>query len=328
MVLTKDDDVLVWGACYYGSKLEDPIPFDVNDKTSLRITDITTCRVLAGETFFELVVALTDDSNLLFCAGLKSDSYCQATDDSTPPIPCNKANLKTVCSVESDLVGVDDSTPPIPCNKANLKTLCSVESVLVGVDQEGNVYYTDIGSWISRFLPCFQRGHTTPEDLIQGLFCQMREYSDSSSPQPVEFMTITSFNESTVAVVEASLSTFLFCSNIGDVFSWSPLVGGNLVRHKELNSEIIVQIACGASHFAALSDKGILFTCGEGHSGQLGNGSFRSIEAFQPVPLTEFDRVQTVFCGWASTSVITETGKVGAVSDQKHIICFSCLLCD
>lgn len=316
MVLTKDDDVLVWGACYYGSKLEDPIPFDVNDRTSLRITDITTCRVLAGETFFELVVALTDDSNLLFCAGLKSDSYCQAADDSTPPIPCNKANLKTPCSVESVLV-----------NKANLKTLCSVESVLVGVDQEGNVYYTDIGSWISRFLPSFPRGHNSPEDFIQGLFCQMREYSDSSSPEPVEFIAITSFNESTRAV-EASLSTFLFCSDIGDVFSWSPLVGGDLIRHKELNSEVILQIACGASHFAALSDKGILFTCGEGRSGQLGNGSFRSIEAFQPVPVTEFDRVKTIFCGWASTSVITETGKVCAVSDQKHIICFSCLLCD
>lgn len=83
-----------------------------------------------------------------------------------------------------------------------------------------------------------------------------------------------------------------------------------MLWHKELNCEIIVQIACGADHLAALSDRGTLFTSGENNSGQLGSGTFQSSRTFQFVPITEFDRVQAICCGWASTSVLTENGKV------------------
>lgn len=307
MVLTNDGDVMLWGKCYYGSKLEDPIPFDVNSSacTDLAgsdqdwsIRDVTTCHVPSGKTFIELVVALTDTNNLFFCAGIQSESDCQAMEDR--------------------------STPQIRCNKTHLTSLCSVGSVLVSMDQHGKAYYVDIWWWLLRLLS--PNRQTMPADVIHALFSKLNE-SDTEHLPPVEFTAITFFGS--IMEVEASLNTFLFCSNIGDVFSWSPIVDGNVVHHKELNGEIIVHIACGASHLAALSDSGLLFTCGDGRSGQLGLGTFQSTPMFQLVPLTEFDRVQTVCCGWTSTSVLTENGKVsygpGYIFFEVYFPILSCL---
>ena len=286
MVLTKEGDVVVWGKCHYGSKLEDPVPTDLSNKKDFHINDVTTCNIQSGESFVELVVALTSDNSLLFCAGVKPDSDCQAA---------------------------DDTTPMISVTKANLTTLCSVESVLVSIDEQGNAYYADLGSWVSQFLHPLPEGKTVPDDAVHALFSKLKDPPDPGNLPPVEFIAIPSFRGSVVAI-EASLSTFLFCSRIGDVYSWSPVVGGHVMHHKELNSEVIVQIACGANHFAALSAEGTVFTCGDGRSGQLGSGTFESVQAFQAVPLTEFDRVKNVCCGWASTSVVTESGKASAVS--------------
>lgn len=278
--------------------MEDPIPIDVDDKKDLSISDVTTCTLPAGESFVELAVALTNDSNLLFCAGIKSDSDCQAADDATP----------LIC-----------------CNKTNLTTLCSVKSVLVSTDQQGKAYYADIGSWISRLLPPTPEEQNTPEDSIHPLFSKLKEQSETGSLPPVEFTALTSFRGSIMAI-EASLSAFLFCTNIGDVYSWSPVAGQRVMHHKELNSEIIVQIACGANHFAALSDEGTLFTCGDGRSGQLGFGTFQSAQTFQLVPLTEFHRVKNVCCGWASTSVLTESGKASIFFQVDFVLQYSLLL--
>ena len=291
MVLTRDDDVVVWGRCYYGPKLEDPIPIDINDKSELSITDVTTCNLPGREASMELVIALTSDSKLLFCAGMESDSDCQAA---------------------------DDATRLIRCDKTNLTTLCSVESVVASTDQQGNVYYADIGSWVSRLSSPLPEGQNTPGSFTHALFSKLKDKSDLP---PVDFTAITPFSGSIMSV-ETSLNTFLFCSNIGDVYSWSPMASGDILHHRELNSEIIVQIACGANHFAALSDEGTLFTCGDGRSGQLGDGTFKSVRAFQLVPVTEFDRVKTVCCGWASTSIVTENGKASAHAFLLASLCF------
>ena len=294
MILTRDDDVVVWGRCYYGPKLEDPIPIDINDKSELSITGVTTCNLPVGESFMELVIALTNDSKLLFCAGMETDSDCQTADDATG----------LIC-----------------CDKTNLTTLCSAESVAVCMDKHGNAYYADIGSWVSRLSFPLPEGQNTPERFTHALFSKLKDKSDLP---PVKFTAITSFSGSIVAV-ETSLNTFLFCSNIGDVYSWSPIASGHIVHHEELNSEVIVQIACGANHFAALSDEGTLFTCGDGRSGQLGDGTFQSVRAFQLVPLTEFDRVKNVCCGWASTSTVTENGKASARAFSLASFCiFKC----
>lgn len=290
MVLTTDGDVILWGKCYYGSKLEDPIPLDVKSNTStdraagdqdLSIKDVTTCYVPSGESYIELVVALTNTSNLLFCAGITPESDCQA---------------------------MEDRTPQIRCNKTNLTSLCSVRSVLVSMDQQGKAYYVDVWGWLLQLLSLNLEGKKTPKDLINALFSKLNE-SDIEHLLTVEFTAVNV--RASVTAIEASLSTFLFCSNIGDLYSWSPMRGRDVVHHKELNSEIIVQIACGASHFTALSDSGILYTCGDGRSGQLGLATFQSTQTFKLVPLADFDRVQAVCCGWASTAVLTEHGKVG-----------------
>lgn len=290
MVLTNDGDVMLWGKCHYGSKLENPIPFDVKSNAStdpaasgqdVSIRDVTACHVPSGESFIELVVALTNSSKLLFCAGIKPEYDCQA---------------------------MANRTPQIRCNKINLTTLCSVGSVLVSMDQQGKAYSVDIWCWLLLLLSPNLEEQLMPEDLIRALFSKLNE-SDTEHLPPLEFTAITVCPS--LMAVEASLSTFLFCSNIGDVYSWSPVGGTDVLHHRELDSEIIVQIACGAGHLVALSDRGMLFTCGDGRSGQLGLGIFQSAETFQLVPLTEFERVQAVCCGWASTAVLTEPGKVG-----------------
>ena len=291
MVLTNDEDVMIWGKCYYGFKLDDPIPFDVNGEASsnlgasdeaVNIRDVTTCHVPSGESFIELVVALTSTSNLIFCAGISPGSDCQTMDDCILQIRYKN-------------------------DKTNLTTLRSAGSVLVGMDQKGEAYYVDIWRWLLGLLSPDLQTLKVPKDLIHAVFSNLKE-SDVDNLPTVEFTAIA-FGVSIMAV-EASLHSFLFCSNVGDVYSCCPMAGRDVVHHKELNCEIIVQISCGASHQAALSDSGKLFTCGEGRSGQLGCGTFQSSQTFQLVPLTEFHRVQTVCCGWASTSVLTENGKV------------------
>ena len=288
MILTTDGDVMMWGKCYYGSKLEDPIPLDVKSSPStdatdqdLSIKDVTTCYVPSGESYIELVVALTNSNNLLFCAGIKPESDCQA---------------------------MEDRTPQIRCNRSNLTTLCSVGSVLVSMDQQGNAYYVDIWWWLLQLLLLNVGGKKRPTDLTHALFSKLNE-SDIEHLPTVEFAAVNVC--ASVVAIEASLSTFVFCSNIGDLYSWSPMRSRDVVHHKELDNAIIVQIACGASHLAALSDNGILYTCGDGRSGQLGFGTFQTTQTFKPVPVTDFHRVQAVCCGWASTAVLTEKGKVG-----------------
>ena len=290
MILTTDGDVMLWGKCYYGSKLEDPIALDVKSSAStdatdqdLRIKDVTTCYVPSGESYIELVLALTNTSNLLFCAGITPESDCQV---------------------------MEDRTPQIRCNKSTLTTLCSVGSVLVSMDQEGKAYHVDIWRWLLQFLSLNLPRKKTPTDLIHTLFSKLNE-SDKEHLPTVEFAAVNLC--ASVMAIEASLSTFVFCSIIGDLYSWSPARGGVVVQHEELSNEIIVQIACGASHLAALSENGILYTCGDGRSGQLGLGTFQSVQTFKPVPLTDTYRVQAVSCGWVSTAVLTKNGKVGVV---------------
>lgn len=288
MILTTGGDVMLWGKCYYGSKLEDPIPLEVKNSSSthaidqdLSIKDVTTCYMPSGESYVELVVALNSTSNLLFCAGITPESDCQA---------------------------MEEFTPQIRCNKTNLTTLCSVGSVLVSMDQQGKAHYVDIWRWLLQLLSPNLEGKKTPTDLIHALLSKLNE-SDTEHLPTVEFDGVNVC--ANIRAIEASLSTFVFFSNIGDLYSWTPMRGGDVVHHKELDHEIIVQIACGASHLAALSDSGILYTCGDGQSGQLGHGTFQTTQTFKIVPLRNFDRVQTVCCGWASTAVLTKNGKVG-----------------
>lgn len=288
MILTTGGDVMLWGKCYYGSKLEDPIPLEVKNSSSthaidqdLSIKDVTTCYMPSGESYVELVVALNSTSNLLFCAGITPESDCQA---------------------------MEEFTPQIRCNKTNLTTLCSVGSVLVSMDQQGKAHYVDIWRWLLQLLSPNLEGKKTPTDLIHALLSKLNE-SDTEHLPTVEFDGVNVC--ANIRAIEASLSTFVFCSNIGDLYSWTPMRGGDVVHHKELDHEIIVQIACGASHLAALSDSGILYTCGDGQSGQLGHGTFQTTQTFKIVPLRNFDRVQAVCCGWASTAVLTKNGKVG-----------------
>lgn len=278
MVLTQDGSVIVWGKCFYGTKLEDSIPLDLNDKKDINILDVTTCNLLSEDVFVELTYALTSDCTLLICAGMLFDMDCLVT---------------------------DGTTPVIPVNKTNLKTLCSVGHILVSVDAEGKVFYADLSSWLYQVEP--EKQKTPRENFMNTLLIKMKERASSSTLPTIEFVPIPSFHGSVIEV-QATLGAFFFCSSIGDVYSWSP--GDDVLHHKELNNEIILQIACGANHCVAISTEGTVYACGDGSSGQLGNGSFRSADTFQLVPLTEFERVKNVSCGWASTCVITENGKV------------------
>ncbi|EDO34565.1 predicted protein, partial [Nematostella vectensis] len=83
------------------------------------------------------------------------------------------------------------------------------------------------------------------------------------------------------------------------------LPGDVVLLHRELDSKIIVQIACGAFHVAALTDSGELLTCGTGKHGQLGHTHMRSSDEFQTVLLSKVERFASVSCGIVSTAAQT-----------------------
>ena len=278
MISTEQGNVVVWGKCFYGPNIGASMSINPNGAGAPHIIAVTTCHLPCKhpeESIVELVLGLTSSNSLVLCGGITCEFDCQV---------------------------MVDCKPLIPCDKVGLTALSSVGPVLVAVDRHGKCVYTNIDEWVTQLIGniCKDRVH---------LLCSILKETESNKVPPIQFKPISSL-PGNVNSVESSLRSFLFCTDMGDVYSWFPFSGEKLMHHNELNGEIIVQVACGASHFVALTDDGTLFACGRGSAGQLGHGTFESVEKFQAVSLTKFERVRNVCCGWASTVALTLDGKV------------------
>ena len=273
MVLTKENKVLIWGKGFYGRQVENLAPIAVDANT---IIDVTTCSVWCGSVLTELVFALTEVKTLLCGAGRSGIDF-QAFEAT------------------------------VPCNREDLVSITSVGSVLVAVDTKGVMHYAESQTWLKNVIT--NEGASLPTDLPHVLCSAHRKLKSSNTGIPqLTWKTCTLPDK--VSKVEATLDTFFFYTTVGDVCSWKPFSGGNILRHTELDNMIIIDIACGMQHVAVLTEEGEVLTCGSGSSGQLGNGTFESVFSFHPVPLTESVRVSMICCGLASTAVLTRTGKV------------------
>ena len=274
MVLTEENKVLIWGKGFYGRRVENSVPVAVEANT---IIDVTTCSVWCGSVFTELVFALTKAKTLLLCGAGRSGLDFQAFEAT------------------------------VPCNRDGLVSITSVGSVLVAVDSKGVMHYAESQTWLKNVIT--NEGASLPTDLPHVLCSAHRKLKSSNTGIP-QLTWKTCTLPDTVSKVEATLDTFFFSTTVGDVCSWKPFSGGNILRHTELDNVIIIDIACGMQHVAILTEEGEVLTCGSGFSGQLGNGTFESIYSFHLVPLTESIRVSMICCGLASTAVLTRTGKV------------------
>lgn len=275
MVLTEENKVLIWGKGFYGRRVENSVPVAVEANT---IIDVTTCSVWCGSVFTELVFALTKAKTLLLCGAGRSGLDFQAFEAT------------------------------VPCNRDGLVSITSVGSVLVAVDTKGVMHYAESQTWLKNVITN-EGSASLPTDLPHVLCSAHRKLKSSNTGIP-QLTWKTCTLPDTVSKVEATLDTFFFSTTVGDVCSWKPFSGGNILRHTELDNVIIIDIACGMQHVAILTEEGEVLTCGSGFSGQLGNGTFESIYSFHLVPLTESIRVSMICCGLASTAVLTRTGKV------------------
>lgn len=83
------------------------------------------------------------------------------------------------------------------------------------------------------------------------------------------------------------------------------LVGGALA------DKTVVGVACGATHTAAITDQGKIFTWGGGVSGQLGHGDKeRQLEPTLVTGVIEHKKMTAVSCGGFHTSALMMNGKV------------------
>ena len=82
----------------------------------------------------------------------------------------------------------------------------------------------------------------------------------------------------------------------------------------------VVHIACGAAHCAVVADTGMLYTWGDGSSGQLGHGDKRSFKRRRPVLFAAAARVQCagVACGRAHTIAVDRDGVLYGFGSDKH----------
>lgn len=103
-----------------------------------------------------------------------------------------------------------------------------------------------------------------------------------------------------------------------DCYAYGRGAAGPRLRH-DLHGVPIIHLACGATHCAAVSDVGTLFTWGENTCGQLGHGDKRTLKTRRAV-LFARDDIHCVgaACGRAHTIVLDTCGMLHAFGSDKH----------
>jgi len=76
--------------------------------------------------------------------------------------------------------------------------------------------------------------------------------------------------------------------------------------HGDIDSEQVVQVACGFQHTVALTSKGDVFTWGQGKCGALGHGDFT--EKKIPERVQGLGKITKISCGSEYTMALNEEG--------------------
>ncbi|KAL3570034.1 hypothetical protein D5086_027283 [Populus alba] len=115
----------------------------------------------------------------------------------------------------------------------------------------------------------------------------------------------------------------------GRVFTWGRGTTGQLGHGEMLNSlhpkpvsslqsYVITQVSAGWSHSGFVSDTGLLFTCGDGSFGQLGQGDYRSQSTPVKVDYFANNFVNQIACGMRHSLVLLNGNQVYGFGSGKR----------
>lgn len=115
----------------------------------------------------------------------------------------------------------------------------------------------------------------------------------------------------------------------GRVFTWGRGTTGQLGHGEMLNSlhpkpvsslqsYVITQVSAGWSHSGFVSDIGLLFTCGDGSFGQLGQGDYRSQSTPVKVDYFANNFVNQIACGMRHSLVLLNGNQVYGFGSGKR----------
>ncbi|KAF0719156.1 Aste57867_1246 [Aphanomyces stellatus] len=145
----------------------------------------------------------------------------------------------------------------------------------------------------------------------------------------VPFLVETLSNLKVNQVACGSRHTVVLLQN-SDVYTWGDKENGvsgqgDTDGHQylpcaveELKNKGIKQIAACGFHTAALSDKGELFTFGEGKFGRLGHNSERNQIVARVVETLAGNPIRQVACGGFHTAAVTESGEIYTWGGGEH----------
>ncbi|KAL1504489.1 hypothetical protein AB1Y20_010894 [Prymnesium parvum] len=153
--------------------------------------------------------------------------------------------------------------------------------------------------------------------------------SSEAQAQPVA-VPRRAFGGRRVAAVALGWRHALACTHEGALYSWGSNRSGQLgqgVRPdvsqpaavEALGKEVVTCIAAGAEHSLAATADGVLFSWGEGVSGQLGLGHCRSV--LHPVgvqAMLDREPIAQLSAGHSHSAMLTSSGKLYTCGDDSY----------
>lgn len=134
------------------------------------------------------------------------------------------------------------------------------------------------------------------------------------SPNDIQSMrTLNSIFKNTISEIDQRVQKVY-------VYGWSRYgahgVGnynGNIrhpLRVKSFGGISVTQVSCGTNHTGFITDGGIIFTCGRGAFGQLGNGKPDNVSYPSPVIGLDHISIRQISCGYDTTGVVSTLGDI------------------
>jgi alpha-tubulin suppressor-like RCC1 family protein len=157
-------------------------------------------------------------------------------------------------------------------------------------------------------------------------------YSDASTPRKVAGLLA----DHKISSIAAGGKHSVALSTNGKLFSWGGGELGRLGTGESVNAlspvavgglddEIIVQVDAGASHTAALTSEGLVYTWGQNDNGQLGTEAGMNLDqlACEVAPtlvegLLSGKKIAQIQCGYKSTLSVTAEGDMYVFGDKKY----------
>ncbi|KAL3570033.1 hypothetical protein D5086_027282 [Populus alba] len=150
------------------------------------------------------------------------------------------------------------------------------------------------------------------------------DYRSQSTPVKVDYFTNNFVNQ-----IACGMRHSLVLLNGGRVFTWGRGTTGQLGHGEMLNSlhpkpvsslqsYVITQVSAGWSHSGFVSDTGLLFTCGDGSFGQLGQGDYRSQSTPVKVDYFANNFVNQIACGMRHSLVLLNGNQVYGFGSGKR----------